>query len=551
MQIFKDKTKSFETLQNEFEWRIPKYFNIAHAICDKHDTRANQIALFYENDLGEKKQFTFAKVKTLSNQAANGLMSLGITKGDRIGIILSQRIETAICHIAAHKLGAISVPLSILFGPDAFLYRLQDSGVKILITTADIAAKIDTYRSQIPKLESILICDQIADDRSDFWSLLGMQSSEYKIENTLAIDPALLIYTSGTTGPPKGALIPHQALLGNLTGFELSQNFFPEANDVLWTPADWAWTGGLLDGLMPCWYYGRPILGYEGRKFDPHKALSLMQDYKITTGFFPPTSLKMLRSINNIKDRYQLHIRAIMSAGESVGEELISWGRETLGIEINEMCGQTEHNYIMGNCSAIMPVRPGSMGKDYPGHKIAIMDDKGELISNSDTGEIVVHKDDPVHFLGYWNNPEATQKKYTGNWFHTGDIGYRDNDGYLWFMGRSDDVISSAGYRIGPGEIEDSLLKHEAVLQAAVIGTPDPEGLRGDIVKAYIVLRKNYAADNELAKNIQNSVKQNLAAYEYPRVVEFIDQLPITSTGKVRRLELRRMSARQAPFSSN
>ena len=542
MRLFVEENKSFEELCQTFDWHIPNHFNMAHEVCDKHVDKADNTALFYENDLGEKSQFTFGEVKYLSNQLANSFQKLGIKRGDRVAIILSQRIETAISHIATHKLGAVSLPLSILFGPDALIYRLQDSAAKILVTTCDIAEKIDAIREQLPKLEHILLCDDSTNPANDFWGLLHKQAGTFENVPTLADDAALLIYTSGTTGPAKGALIAHRALLGNLSGFELSLNFFPQKNDVFWTPADWAWTGGLLDGLLPCWYYGKPILGFEGRKFDPSKALSLMQDYKITTGFFPPTALKMLRSIDNIREKYHLHIRAIMSAGESLGEELVNWGQEIFGIDINEMCGQTEHNYLMGNCSAIMPVKPGSIGKAYPGHRVEIMAKNGEILPTGEIGELVAHKNDPVHFIGYWNNSEATKQKYTGDWFHTGDIGYMDKAGYLWFMGRTDDVISSAGYRIGPGEIEDCLMHHPAVLQAAAVGVPDPEGLRGNIVKAFIVLNTGYDPNDKLSADIQSTVRQNLATYEYPKLIEFIDKLPMTTTGKVRRIELRNRS---------
>lgn len=545
MQLFSDKKANFDQLCKDFEWQIPEYFNMADAVCDKHIDIADQVALYYENEFGEKHDYSFGDIRRLTNQLAHALHRLGIRKGDRVAIILSQRIETAITHVAAHKLGAISLPLSVLFGPDALAYRLEDSGAKILVTTAAIADKTRSIEKPCDSLKSVLVCDQPQAPDLDFWELLSNEPDEFENEKTHADDPALLIYTSGTTGPPKGALIAHRCLIGNLTGFELSQNFFPEKNDVFWTPADWAWTGGLLDGLLPTWYYGKPVLGYEGRKFDPKKALSLMQDYHITTGFFPPTALKMLRSVDNIRENYQLSVRSMMSAGEAVGEELITWGREVFGIDINEMCGQTEHNYMIGNCSKIMPLKPGSMGKAYPGHRVEVMDEKGNILNTGETGEFVALRNDAVHFLGYWKNQDATHNKYTGEWFHTGDVGYRDEDGYLWFMGRTDDVISSAGYRIGPGEIEDCLLRHPAVLQAAAVGVPDPEGLRGDVVKAYLVLKPGHTPSESLKQEIQADVRKNLAAYEFPRAIEFINALPMTTTGKVRRIELRKMSESQ------
>ena len=533
-----ESERPFDEIYSEFRWQIPEYFNMADAVCDRHIDIADRTALYYENDRGETAQYTFGEIKTWSDQFANVLRSIGVAKGDRVALILSQRVETALTHISAHKLGAVSLPLSVLFGPDALEYRLTDSGSRVVVTDSAHKALVESIADKLDSLEHI-IC---VDEANGFWSKLRHADNAFECVKTRADDPALLIYTSGTTGPPKGALVAHRGLIGNLTGFELSMNFFPRDDDVFWTPADWAWTGGLLDGLMPSWYYGRPIVAYECGKFDAEKAFDLLERYKVTTGFIPPTALKMMRKVDDVKARYCLKLRAIMSAGEAVGEELIHWGREVLSVDINEMCGQTEHNYMIGNCSAIMPLKPGSMGKAYPGHRVAVLDEDGRELSDGETGEFAAHRQDPVHFLGYWNKPEATAKKYSGNWFRTGDVGYRDEDGYLWFMGRADDVISSAGYRIGPGEIEDCLMQHPAVLQAAAVGVPDPEGLRGDIVKAYIVLAEGYRASDEIEREIQQTVKQRLAAYEYPRAIEFIDELPMTTTGKVRRIELRQRS---------
>jgi acetyl-CoA synthetase len=312
---------------------------------------------------------------------------------------------------------------------------------------------------------------------------------------------------------------------------------------VFWTPADWAWTGGLMDGLLPSWCYGKPIVAFEGGKFDSERACRLMEKYAVTNAFIPPTALKMIRQVTDI-DRYQFKLRAIMSAGETMGAELYEWGQEVLGFQINEMWGQTEFNYLVGNCAPIMTVKPGSMGKPYPGHVVSVIDDDGNELPAGENGELAARRiGDPVMFLGYWNNDEATRDKFTGDWFCTGDVGYRDEDGYIWFVGRKDDVISSAGHRVGPGEIEDCLLKHPAVVQAAVIGSPDD--LRGNVIKAYIVLAEDCTPSEALKSEIQAAVKTRLAAHEYPRAIEFIDEMPMTTTGKVRRVELRRMDQDQ------
>ncbi|MFQ5993833.1 MAG: acyl-CoA synthetase [Acidiferrobacterales bacterium] len=536
MQLIDPRQKDFDAIHSSFRWQVPEYYNIALEVCDRHVQYADKTALYYENEDGEAQSYTFGQIRTLSDRFANVLLALGVDRGDRIAIVLPQRAETAIAHLAAYKIGAVALPLSILFGPDAVDYRLRNSAAKTVITDDARVPMIEAMRTDLPDLEVVIKCDDDGTDAT-FWQLIEKASDSFERVDTHANDPALLIYTSGTTGPPKGALIAHRSLLGNLTGFELSQNFFPRKGDCFWTPADWAWTGGLLDALMPSWCYARPILAYEGGKFDAEKACHLIEKYGVTNAFVPPTALKMIRQIGDVRGRFRLKLRGIMSAGEAVGAELYDWGKEALGVEINEMWGQTEFNYLVGNCSAIMPVRPGSMGKPYPGHTVDVIDGAGRPMSTGKTGELAAKRGDPVMFLGYWRNEEATREKFVGEWFCTGDIGYRDEDEYLWFVGRKDDVISSAGYRIGPGEIEDCLLKHPAVAQAAVVGSPDE--LRGNVVKAYIVLARGYQSSNELRKEIQESVRTRLAAYEYPRQIEFIDELPMTTTGKVRRVELR------------
>ena len=523
----------FDDICRSFTWQIPASFNIAAAVCDCHRDISHRPALLCETASGTKAQYSFADLYRLSNQLANVFLSMGVGPGDRIAILLPQRVETGLCHLAAWKIGAVSLPLSALFGTDALRYRLEDSGAKILVGATEGVQKVQSLRNELPELETIIDCD---DRKSGFWPLLDRAAKNVETANTLANDPAIVIYTSGTTGPPKGAVLAHRCLLGNLTGFEMSQNFFPLDDDLMWTPADWAWTGGLLDGLIPAWFYGRPVLGYDGGRFDPEKACDLMARYRVRNAFIPPTALKMLRQIGDIRDR-GVQLRSVMSAGESLGAQIYEWAEETLGVQINEMWGQTEFNYIVGNCSKIMPVKPGSMGKPYPGHLVEPVDEAGNVLADEQTGELCALRDDPVMFLGYWKRDQATQDKFIGPWWSTGDVGYRDSDGYLWFVGRKDDVISSAGHRIGPGEIEDCMLKHPAVVQAAAVGTPDE--LRGEIVKAFIVLASGEAPSDALRQSIQDMVRGDLAAYEYPREIEFVSELPMTTTGKVRRIELR------------
>jgi acetyl-CoA synthetase len=366
---------------------------------------------------------------------------------------------------------------------------------------------------------------------------------------TRADDAAVLIYTSGTTGPPKGALIPHRALIGNLSGFVCSQNWFGfdevgrdagAARTVFWSPADWAWTGGLMDALLPALYFGKSIVGYQGR-FAPERAFELMQRYRVTHSFLFPTALKaMMKAVPHPRQRYDLALQAVMSAGEAVGDTVFAYCRDELGVTVNEMFGQTEINYIVGNCAVRWPARAGSMGRAYPGHRVCVIDDEGRECARGTPGDVAVHRrdihdhPDPVFFLGYWKNEAATQAKYTGapddSWCRTGDMAVMDADGYLWYQGRSDDMFKAAGYRIGPSEVENCLIKHPAVANAAVVPKPDAE--RGALVKAYVVLALGVA-------ELQRHVRGKLAPYEDPKEIEFIDALPMTTTGKVQRRVLR------------
>jgi acetyl-CoA synthetase len=536
MRLFNKDNRSYEEVYRAFRWNIPRDFNIGVEICDKHADRAQQTALFLENAAGEEKRLTFGELKSLSDRFANALHGLGVRKGDRVGIVLPQRAETVIAHVAVYKLGAIVLPLSVLFGRDALCYRLSNSGAKVVITDAGRAKTIASIRDEVPALETVLVC-QDGPEETEFWSRLERAKENFSPQNTSSDDPAILIYTSGTTGPPKGALVAHRGLLGNLSGFELSQNFFPQPGDLMWTPADWAWTGGLLDGLVPSLYYGVPVLGYDGGKFSPEKAFALMEKYAVRNAFIPPTALKMMMKVPDAERRYKLNVRSIMSAGEQVGVEVVRWAEKALKVKINEMWGQTEFNYLIGNCAEMFPLKYGSMGRPYPGHAVEVIDGSGTPMPDGEVGELAAKRGDPVMFLGYWMNEVATREKFVGDWFCTGDLGYRDEEGYLWFVGRKDDVISSAGHRVGPGEVEDCLLKHPAVARAAVIGSPDE--LRGNIIKAFVVLADGHSPSPALVDDIQQSVRKRLAAYEYPREIEFIDELPMTTTGKIRRIELR------------
>ncbi len=450
---------------------------------------------------------------------------------------MPQEPETAIAHVATYKVGGIVVPLSTLFGLDALRYRLKDAGVKVLVTDTRSLGKIEEIRANIPELEIVFCTDGAAQGGEDFYAALDSMGEDFRPVQTRADDPALIIYTSGTTGPPKGALLAHRSLLGHLPGVEMSHNFLGEPGDLMWTPADWAWIGGLIDVLLPAWHHGIPVLAHRFEKFEPEAAFALMAKHRVRNVFLPPTALKMMRSVPGAKSRWTLDIRSLASGGETLGPELLQWGRDTFGLTINEFYGQTECNMVLSSCEALFPSKPGAIGKAAPGHDVEIVDDAGRILPAGEIGAIAVRRPDPVMFLGYWNNRQATQDKFIGDWLITGDTGTKDADGYVTFVGRDDDVITSAGYRIGPGPIEDCLLGHPAIRMAAVVGAPDAQ--RTEIVKAFVVLREGFAPDHALTRELQDHVRKRLAAHEYPRQVRYVDSLPMTTTGKIIRRALR------------
>lgn len=532
---------TYQDLRHRFSWEVPARYNMGVDVCDKWAAREpERVALIHISADGKPSEYSFGQLRALSNRLANLLRKSGVRQGDRVAILLPQCPETAYGHIAVHKLGAISIPLFTLFGPEALEYRLGDSGAKCVITDRNGAERLASFRQKLPLLESIFCIDGACDGGIDLHAELANCPEDFEPVDTAADDPALIIYTSGTTGQPKGALHAHRSLLGHLPGVEMSHDLFPQPGDRIWTPADWAWIGGLLDVLMPALHHGVTVVAHRFEKFSAEAAFQLMQDYGVRNTFLPPTALKMLRGVPEPEKRWSLQLRSVASGGESLGTELLDWGRRSLGVTINEFYGQTECNMVVSGCGVLEAPVPGAMGWPVPGHEIAIVDDDGSVLADGEQGNIAVRRPDPVMFLGYWNNPSATQAKFVDDWLLTGDVGYRRPDGRLCFVGRNDDVITSSGYRIGPGEIEDCLLRHPAVQLAAVVGKPDP--VRTEIVKAFVVLKPEFEAGAEVEAELKDWVRSRLAAHEYPREIEFVADLPMTTTGKVIRHELRKRS---------
>ena len=530
----------YREIYRAHRWHVPDPFNIADVCCQRWAGDGDRIALIAVAGDGTAVRHGYAELQQAVERLAAALSARGVGRGERVAVVLPQRFETIVSLLALMRIGAVAMPLSILFGPDALAYRLQDSDAVAAICDRRAVASLLEVRDQCPALATLWTVDC---DGEDWQALLADGSDPLPTCRTSPRDPAVLIYTSGTTGPPKGALIPHQAMIGNLPGFVASQDDFPQAGDVFWSPADWAWTGGLWDALMPTLYFGMPIVGFDGR-FSPDAAFRLMEAHGVTNSFLFPTALKaMMKAYPRPREHFDLRLRAIMSAGEAVGDAVFGWCRDALGVTVNEMFGQTEINYIVGNSHGHWPARPGSMGRGYPGHRVAVIDDAGEPVAAGSEGEVAVHRrdihgdPDPVFFLGYRKNDAATDRKYTGDWCRTGDLAVADDDGYLWYRGRADDVFKAAGYRIGPSEVENCLVKHPAVANAAVVPKPDPE--RGALVKAYVVLAAGFEPSESLIGEIQAHVRGLLAPYEYPKEIEFLDALPMTTTGKVQRRVLR------------
>ena len=592
----------YAQLHADFRWSVPDTFNMAEVCCGRWargPEAAQRIAIHAAAAGAQATSHTYAELQQQANRLSQALAALGVVRGDRVAIVMPQRLETAVAYISVLQMGAVAMPLSVLFGPEALAYRLQDSEAVVAIGDEASTAGLLALRADCPALRHVLGVGREAGAMGalDYAALLAQQPTNFTQINTRAEDPAILIYTSGTTGNPKGALLPHRALIGNLSGFVCSQNWFgfsphpgpppegegevgslplwgragvgantlrplpePETQSVFWSPADWAWTGGLMDALLPTLYFGRPIVAYNGR-FTPQVAFELMQQHGVTHTFLFPTALKaMMKAYPHPGEVFQLKLQAIMSAGEAVGDAVFDYCQRELGVTVNEMFGQTEINYIVGNCNLFWPPKAGSMGKGYPGHQVKVIDENGQECAVGEPGDVALNRydvhgqPDPIFFLGYWKNETATLAKFTGNngvdeWCRTGDLAVRDADGYLWYQGRADDVFKAAGYRIGPGEIENCLVKHPAVANAAVVPKPDAE--RGAVVKAYVVLTpqahdegghepvSRAQWETQLVQDLQRHVKENLAPYEYPKEIEFIAALPMTTTGKVQRRVLR------------
>ena len=529
--------KSFAELRAKHKWNVPADYNVVIDCLDRHTELRDNVALIYEDDEGRGARYTFAQMIEATKRFANALRGIGINRGDVVAVHTPQRPETAIAHMALYRLGAIALPISKLFGPDAIQYRLENSSAKAILMEPETVGKMDAVdRTSLPNFKHVIVTDGAKGGLS-FDDLMSKGAASFTMEKSSAEDPVLLMYTSGTTGNPKGVLHVARYVLGH-NGIDYSYNYLRDG-DLYYSPADWAWAGGLLDGLLAIWPYGIPVLAYRSKaRFDPDVAFRLLEKHGASVGLYPPTALKVLREVKQPREKYkQLKLRCIVSGAEPVSPQLAKWVDEELQVEFNQGFGQTEANYFIGTCSAVEKARLEPLGKPYPGHDVTIVSPDGVPVKTGESGEIAIRRDSPVVMREYWKNPAAMNDKFKGEWCMTGDLGHMDDEGYVYFAGRNDDVIKSSGYRIGPSEIEAKIMEHKSVASCAVIGVPDPQ--RGQAIKAFVKLLPGFKPSDEMIKEIQMHVKTRLAAHEAPREIEFMDEFPSTVTGKIMRRELR------------
>jgi acetyl-CoA synthetase len=534
--------ETYEEARASFSWDLPDDYNLAHDLLRKHDRSNERIALHQAYPDGRRETYTFDDLDRHSNQLANALERRGIERGDRVGVVVPQKPANPLTHLACWKLGAVSLPLSVLFGDESLRHRFDDSGAKAVVADTSVIETVASAAADCPALETIVEVtdsDATSEATMSFSALLNGTSEAYEITETTAETPAIVMYTSGSTGPPKGALHGHGVWVGHCPAF--SMYFERRVNEgTYWTPADWAWIGALGDLLYPAWHYGQPVVGYPMGKFDPETAFSLLEEFDVTNAFIPPTAIRMLMGIESPEEKYDLSLRAVCSGGEPLTPEILDWADgELSGVVVNELYGQTEANLLVTNCREWFPAHPGSMGKPVPGHDVAVVDpETGDERPAGETGEIAVRREnDPVVFQEYWNQPEKTDDATVGEWHLTGDLGTVDESGYVWFKSRDDDLILTSGYRVGPGEVERTILEHSDVEQVGVIGVDDDT--RGEVIKAFIQPVSG-PGSTELKAEIRDLVRDQLAKYEYPREIEFVEQLPQTTTGKIQRRKLRK-----------
>ncbi len=525
---------------------LPVNANIAADTIGRQANNGNgaRIALVHEHSNGSIQRFTYAQLDNLATKFAVSLANLGVTRGDPVAVHTAQRPETAIAHMAIYKLGAVVLTLSHLAGPEATTHILNDSKAAFIITHSDYWAPLREVARNLEHLQHRIVCGSPAAQEIAFDDLLSVCSDHFEPVITATEDPAVLMYTSGATGKPKGVLLAHRSAHCYRPTLNLVYNLLlNKPGSIFWTPSDWAWSGGLYDLCFPAWQHGHTVIS-TNRRFSADWAFDFMARHRVTHSFMTATALKRLAEVRYPRNHWDLAMQVVCTSGESLPSNILRWCEDEFGIVCNELYGLTEFTDMIGCCKHLFPTKPGSMGRAFPGRHVAIIDDEGVEQPDGTTGEIAsLLADDPTLILGYWGDLGVPASLKDGKWLRTGDYAVRDQEGYFWFKCRKDDLIKSAGYRIGPNEVEDSLVSHPDVAEAAVVGKPDPE--RGTIVMAYIRVANGVPQNDETRERLQQYVKRDLAAYQYPRIIEFIDTFPMTSTGKIKRNALREMAARE------
>lgn len=519
----------------EFAWEVPERYNICTDVLDKHAPEG--LAMLWEDWQGAERRLTFGEMQALTARTANALRSYGVEEGDRVAVMLPPLPEAAACFLATYKIGAILLSLSILYGDDAIAHRLRDCAAKVVVTDSANRHRIDAVRGELPGLVHVLVVD------GEFGRSVEQSSATCATLATSSETPAQIYYTSGTTGNAKGIVHAHRYLLGH-NEFELSHDV--RADEVFHATGEWAWIAGIVPGILGPWRLGAPIAVFARKGgYDPVQTLELLDRHRVRNLFATPTALRAMAALGDVSGRYPgIDLRIACCAGEPLNPEVIRWFESQFGIVPFDYYGLSESYPLCGNFPT-MEVRPGSMGKPMPGWQVALLDEDERPVPTGETGEIcLAARSNPHYPLGYWNRPEDSAEVFGGDWFHTKDVARQDEDGYVWYEGRNDDVIISAGYRIGPFEVESALVSHPAVMEAAAVAAPDD--LRGHIVKAFVKLLPGVAPGDELERDLKLSVREHLSAYAYPREIEFVEDLPKTLTGKIRRIELRERERRRA-----
>ncbi|QQK76407.1 AMP-binding protein [Salicibibacter cibarius] len=528
------ETFSWEEVEKKFDWQSGDDINMAHLVCDRWAEEPDRIAIYWEDASGNKQTWTYEKLRQKSNQMAHALKHLGVKKGDRVAGLLGKDMELIISVLATWKIGAIYVPLFTAFGPDAIMHRTTDSGVSFLITNREQMSKLEDQNTSF----QVLLTDGLTNEGKTFWEFVEAFPNDYVLERTTEMDPSVIQYTSGTTGLPKGAVSTHKSVISLYPYMRYALNIDDE--DIFFGGADMGWSYGLMACTFVPLSFGIPILVYKG-PFDVEKIYQLLDEYNVTNFTYAPTAYRMMMAAGpELIKNYNIQTKKFSSAGEPLNAEVVRFFENNFGTAIYDHYGSTESGMIVNNYNITdMVVKPGSMGLPLPGYRVRLIDNQGNVVKNGETGEIAIDTtDQDLNFMGYWNNPKKTEGKYLGKWFLTGDLAKQDEEGYFWFDGRSDDVITSAGYRIGPTEVESSLMEHPAVVETAVVGKPDKA--KGEIVKAYVVLSDSYQPSEELSKELMTYVKEKLSKHQYPREVEFLENLPKTQSGKIQRYLLRK-----------